>query len=69
MKPLFSLLILIVLIGCTQEPVKKEAKIDFDPFEDNLIATFSRLPNEKYMTCKFDPNETGKFPKPEQWAE
>lgn len=38
-------------------------------FKDNLIATYSRLPNEEYMTCKFDPNKTGKYPKPKQWVE
>ncbi len=38
-------------------------------FNDNLIATYSKSGNNEYMTCKFDPNKTGKYPKPKQWTE
>ena len=38
-------------------------------FNDHLIATFSRTNNDEYRTCKFDPNKTGKYPKPKQWTE
>ena len=38
-------------------------------FEDNLIATYSKLPSEENWTCKFDPNNVGKYPKPTQWIE
>ncbi len=38
-------------------------------FNNNLIATYSKSNGEKYMTCKFDPNNTGKYPKPKQWIE
>lgn len=38
-------------------------------FNENLIATYSKTGNNKYMTCKFDPNKTGKYPKPKQWTE
>ena len=38
-------------------------------FSDNLIATFSKASNEKYMTCKFDPNRKGKYTKPKKWTE
>ena len=38
-------------------------------FNNNLIATYSKRDGEKYMTCKFDPNKTGKYPKPKQWIE
>lgn len=38
-------------------------------FNDNLIATYSKTGNNEFMTCKFDPNKTGKYPKPKQWTE
>ena len=38
-------------------------------FKDNLIATYSKDPDKEYMTCKFDPNKTGKYQKPKQWTE
>jgi len=53
---------------------KLEASVDSTfltskQFNDNLIATYSRTDNEEYWTCKFDPNKTGKYPKPKQWTE
>lgn len=38
-------------------------------FNDHLIASYSKVPGETYMSCKFDPNKTGKYPKPQQWTE
>jgi hypothetical protein len=38
-------------------------------FNENLIATYSKTSNDEYMTCKFDPNKTGKYVKPKQWTE
>lgn len=38
-------------------------------FKTKLIATYSKGKNEEYMTCKFDPNKTGKYSKPKQWVE
>lgn len=38
-------------------------------FNNNLIATYSKCKGEKYMTCKFDPNNTGKYPRPRKWIE
>ena len=38
-------------------------------FNENLIATYSKTDIEEYMTCKFDPNKTGKYPKPKHWTE
>ena len=38
-------------------------------FNENLIATFSKTKEEAYMTCKFDPNKIGKYPKPKHWTE
>lgn len=38
-------------------------------FNDNLIATYSKIGNNEFMICKFDPNRTGKYPKPKQWKE
>ena len=38
-------------------------------FQNNLIATQRLWPGDEYTKCKFDPNKTGKYPKPEQWIE
>ena len=40
-----------------------------EQFNENLIATYSKTGNNEYMTVKFDPNKTGKYPKPKQWTE
>lgn len=53
---------------------KINGKVDFTflnskEFNENLIATYSKSVGEKYMTCKFDPNKTGKYPKPKQWVD
>ncbi|UOR05520.1 hypothetical protein MUN82_00110 [Hymenobacter aerilatus] len=35
--------------------------LESEVFKKNLIATHLMLPNEEYMTTKFDPNKTGKY--------
>lgn len=37
--------------------------------QKNLIATQKLWPGDAYTKCKFDPNKTGKYPKPKQWIE
>lgn len=37
--------------------------------QNKLIATQRLWPGDEYTKCKFDPNKTGKYPKPEQWVE
>lgn len=53
---------------------KSNKKIDLAFFESdviqkNLIVTQRLWPGDKFSKCKFDPNKTGKYPKPEQWIE
>lgn len=38
-------------------------------FNENLIVTYSKTGKNEHMTCKFDPNKTGKYPKPKQWTQ
>lgn len=38
-------------------------------FKQHLIATYSKSKGQTSYTCKFDPNKTGKYPKPKQWLE
>lgn len=37
--------------------------------QENLMATQRLWPGDEYTKCKFDPNKTGKYPKPKQWIE
>jgi len=58
---------LIDIVKITE--VKDSTFFDSETFKTKLIATYSKNAEEKYMTCKFDPNKTGKYPKPKQWVE
>ena len=53
---------------------KFESEVDSAIFEseliqNKLIATQRLWPGDEFTKCKFDPNKTGKYPKPKQWLE
>lgn len=53
--------------------LSKIKKLDIETFnssiiQKNIIATQRFAPKEEFK-CQFDPNKTGKYPKPKQWVE
>lgn len=60
----------IHLVDLEKEQVQPDkAFLNSKTFNDNLIATYAKQEGNTNMRCRFDPNRTGKYPKPEHWID
>lgn len=60
----------IHLVDLEKEQVQlNKSFLDSKTFKDNLIATYAKQEGKPNMRCGFDPNRTGKYPKPDHWID